>query len=84
MGNCSRRAVPPIDVRVPVTPATLPAVFSLPRRRWRRAIRFVAQLLRKRKEWAAYGVYLQGLAIRSLVSGLERRSGQLVRVRPGQ
>jgi len=61
-----------------------PRAFTKARRLWRKSIRFVAQLLRRREAWAAFGQYLQQPSIKSLVDGLERRRGVLVRTHPGQ
>ena len=48
---------------------------------WRRAARRVLQILRLRRRWADLGQWLQQPWVQSLVAGLERRRGVLVRVR---
>ena len=49
---------------------------------WRRATRRVLQLLRLRRRWSDLGRWLQQPWVQSIVAGLERRHGVLVRVTP--
>ena len=65
--------IPPVPVQ-PVQPLTA-------RLRWKQAVRRITQILRLRKHWAALGRHLQLPRIQSLVSGLERRGGRLIRRR---
>ena len=50
--------------------------------RFKTAVRRIIHLLLLRKRWAAYGRILQQLPRRDLWTGLERRGGRLVRIRP--
>ena len=54
---------------------------SAARLRWRQAVRRISQILRLRRRWASLGRHLQLPRIQSLVSGLERRGGRLIRRR---
>ncbi len=47
---------------------------------WKTAVKRITRLLARRKAWAAEGLALQARRIQSLVEGLERRKGVLVRV----
>ena len=79
MGHaCSRRAS---------NPATLTERIIAQRRQAAKqtfitAVRRVIHLLRLRRKWAAYGRILQEAPRCFLWSGLERRAGKLVRLRP--
>ena len=49
---------------------------------WRRATRRVLQLLRLRRRWSDLGRWLQQPWVPSIVAGLERRHGVVVRITP--
>jgi hypothetical protein len=46
---------------------------------WRQAIQYITRILRTRRQWAATGRHLAQPRIQDLVSGLDRRKGQLRR-----
>ena len=52
------------------------------RAHWRRAVQHISTVLRLRRRWNAIGIHLQQPRIQSLVAGLERVRGVLVRVQP--
>ena len=51
------------------------------RANWKLLVRRIGRILRLRVRWAALGLFLQTPRIQDLVVGLERRKGQLRRVR---
>ncbi|CAE8683062.1 unnamed protein product [Polarella glacialis] len=53
--------------------------YSRPRRFWLYAISSVIRQLRRRRQWSAYGTYLQKASQRDMWSGLTRVSGRLRR-----
>ena len=64
-------------------PTTVPvAVFGRGRLLWRRSIRYVLWLLRRRREWSDFGKFLQQPLIKDLTLGLVREKGVLRRKEP--
>ena len=61
---------------------TIPVVNSIARTRFQTAVRRVVQLLKLRKQWAAFGRVLQQKPRTFLWEGLERRKGKLIRKSP--
>jgi len=77
--RCPHRQPPaPPPPEIP-RPLAYPQHWTRARILWRRAFEFVARVLRLRYRWHKLGVHLQTPRIQSLVEGLERKRGRLVR-----
>ena len=70
---CSRRYRAPNPLRRPSKKARVVLW-------WKTAVKRISRLLARRRAWAAEGLALQARRIQSLVEGLERKKGVLVRV----
>ena len=79
--RCSNRA-PPAPPPPTFEPLARPAHWSLARIRWKLAVERISRILRLRRRWNRIGVHLQQSRIQTLVDGLERRRGRLVRIAP--
>ena len=90
MGTCPFRRQAPDPVHEPAARGrqqcrvNSPAQTARAIRRWLWAGRKVRRVLRLRRLWAALGTSLQDNWVQDLVLGLERRGGQLVRVRDSE
>ena len=80
MGNCPSRSRQPILHPIHrVKNSALQASRAI--KRWHWAVRATTRILRLRKRWAKLGIYLQTPRIQSLIEGLERKKGLLIRVK---
>jgi len=80
MGSrCPTRNPPPAPPPVEFKPLSYPWYWSRARILWKRAVEQISRILRLRRRWNKIGVHLQLPRIQSLVEGLDRRRGRLVR-----
>ena len=77
--RCPTRAPPPAPPPEPTYPLAFPIHWTQARRRWKIAVERIVRILRVRYKWYRTGVYLQQPFVQSLVEGLERKRGRLVR-----